>query len=98
MVYRKGELHSWQIDREWPHQVALRADFVSGANYPVIDAFSSKLSRCPRGHTFVRDGAYYVVYCFAVKADADLFRDRFDGETIDPKDRPRWPGTSKRRA
>lgn len=96
MVYRKGELHKGTIDRDWPHQVALRADVVSGANYPVIDAFCRNLSRCPRGHTFVRDGTYCVVACFAKKADADLFRDRFDGEIIDPKDRPRWPGSKRR--
>jgi hypothetical protein len=97
MVYRKGELHKGQIDREWPHQVALRADLVSGANFPIVDAYSRNLSRCPRGHTFMREGTYYVVYCFAVRADAELFRDHFSGEIIDPKDRPRWPGASRGR-
>ena len=64
MVYRKGELHKGRIDREWPHQVALRADAVSGANFPIVDGFSRRLSRCERGHSFVRDGQDYVVYCF----------------------------------
>jgi hypothetical protein len=86
MVYR---------NRDWPHQVALRGDFVSGANFPLIDAFSRNLSRCPRGHTFIRDGHDYVVYCFAVKADAESFRNRFDGEMVDPKKRPRWPGSKR---
>jgi hypothetical protein len=29
----KGEQHKGQIDRQWPHQVALRTPFVSGANF-----------------------------------------------------------------
>jgi hypothetical protein len=95
MVYRKGELHKGQIDRNWPYQVALRADRVSGANFPIIDAFSRSLSRCPRGHTFVRDGNDYVVFCFAVESDAELFRNRFNGEMVDPKKRPRWPGSKR---
>ena len=96
MAYRKGELHKGRIDREWPHQVALRADAVSGPNFPIVDDFSRKLSRCERGHTFVRDAHDYVVYCFAVKADAEVFRQRFNGEIIEPKNRPRWPGSKRR--
>jgi hypothetical protein len=96
MVYRKGELHKGRIDREWPHQVALRADAASGANFSIVDGFSRKLSRCERGHSFIRDGHDYVVYCFSVKADAELFRDRFDGEMIDPSEQPPWPASNRR--
>jgi hypothetical protein len=95
MVYRKGELHKGQIDRDWPYQVALRADRVSGASFPIIDAFTRNLSRCPRGHAFRRDGHDYVVFCFAVATDAALFRERFDGEMVDPEIRPRWPGSKR---
>lgn len=73
----------------------MRGDCVSGANYPIIDVFSRNLSRCPRGHTFVRDGHDYVVFCFAVEADTEAFRERFNGEIVDPKKRPRWPGSKR---
>jgi hypothetical protein len=33
------------------------------------------------------------VFCFAERAHAEQFRERFGGEFIDPKDRPKWPGS-----
>lgn len=96
MVYRKGELSKAAIDREWPYQVALPAEQVRGSEYVTKHEFCRDLSLCTRGHTFQRDGRYYVVFCFAEKAHADLFRERFGGECMDPKDRPRWPGSRRR--
>jgi hypothetical protein len=60
VVYREGELSKGTIDREWPHQVALRADFVAGRNFPIIHEFCRPLSLCPRGHFFYRpaDGTH----------------------------------------
>jgi hypothetical protein len=92
VVYRKGELSKGTIDREWPHQVALRADFVAGRNFTVIHEFCRALSICSRGHSFRRDSTDYVVFCFADRAHAEQFRDRFAGEFIGPKSRPKWPG------
>ena len=48
MVYRKGELSKASIDRGWPHQVALPACRVNGANYVTVHLFcdNEKLSRC----------------------------------------------------
>jgi hypothetical protein len=34
-----------------------------------------------------------MTFCFARSEDAKKFRDRFDGNFLDPKDRPKWPGT-----
>jgi hypothetical protein len=31
------------------------------------------------------------VFCFAEREHAELFRERFGGEFIDPKDRLKWP-------
>ena len=95
MVYRKGELSKDTMDRQWPHQVALRADFVSGANFPVIHEFCRSLSLCPRGHFFYRDGIGFNVFCFAERAHAEQFQRRFGGEFIDPKDRLKWPGSRR---
>ena len=55
MTSRKGELTPATIDREWPHQVALAADQVKGANNAVIHEFCRGLSLCPRNHTVQRE-------------------------------------------
>jgi hypothetical protein len=47
MVRRKGELSSRIIDRDWPHQVALRADLVKGRSSEIKDEFCRDLSLCP---------------------------------------------------
>jgi hypothetical protein len=49
------------IDRAWPHQVALRADRCTGANWVLIHEW---LSLCSRGHYFYRDAVGFNVYCF----------------------------------
>jgi hypothetical protein len=61
---------------------------------PVMRAirdFCKGLSLCPRGHYFYRDTIGFNVYCFAEPEHAEQFCNRFDGELVDPKDRPRWP-------
>jgi hypothetical protein len=95
VVYRKGELSKGTMDRQWPHQVALPAARCSGHNYVTIRLFSECLSLCPRTHSFRRDDTDMLVFCFAQRAHAESFRDRFGGEFIDPKDRPKWPGTQR---
>jgi hypothetical protein len=70
MTYRKGELSTAGIDRGWPHQVALPASQVTGANYNIVHGFCRKLSLCERGHSVQRDGIGYVVFCFADPARA----------------------------
>jgi hypothetical protein len=96
VVYRKGELSKGTIDREWPHQVALRADRCTGHNYVTIRLFCERLSLCSRGHSFHRDSIDMNVFCFAERAHAEKFQVRFGGEFIDPKSRPKWPGTKRR--
>jgi hypothetical protein len=100
MVRRKGEITSAQIDREWPHQVALPADLVRGSNYVVIHDFcrSESLSLSPRGHSFRGDDDWHICFCFAERERAERFQGRFGGELIDPASRPRWPtGRAPRR-
>jgi hypothetical protein len=57
--------------------------------------FCEGLSLCPRGHSFRRDDTDMSVFCFSVRADADKFQQRFGGEFIHPKDRPKWPGSRR---
>jgi hypothetical protein len=93
VIYRRGELSKAAIDRNWPHQVALHAEHCSGHGYVTIRLFCEGLSLCPRGHFFRRDNADMNVFCFAEREHAERFRERFGGELIDPKDRPKWPGS-----
>ena len=93
---RKGELSAAMIDRDWPHQVAIDAASSTGAVHVRILAFCKPLSLARRGHTFVENGRYVSVYCFAVPEHADAFMREFGGRIIDPKDRPRWPGGRRR--
>jgi hypothetical protein len=95
VVYRKGELSKGATDRQWPHQVALPASHCSGRNYVTIRLFCESLSLCPRTHSFRRHDRDMLVFRFAEREHAEKFRDRFGGESIDPKDRPKWPGTTR---
>jgi hypothetical protein len=96
MVRRKGELNSRGIDKGWPHQIALRSEATYGERYVAARLFCEGLSLCPRSHCFVRDDGYWNVWCFAVRDDAEKFRAQYGGEFLDPKDRPKWPGKSRR--
>jgi hypothetical protein len=87
MIYRKGELSSAMIDRDWPHQVALLASVSEGSGYKIVHDFCQDLSLCPRGHAVNRDGLRYNVFCFAAAADAEKFMQRFGGEKFDPAKR-----------
>jgi hypothetical protein len=93
VIYRRDELSKATIDRDWPHQVALPAYRRTGGNYVTIHLFCDGLSLCPRGHSFYRDGTDMNVFCFAERAHAEQFRERFGGEFLDPKSRPKWPGS-----
>ena len=93
VIYRRGELSKATIDRDWPHQVALPAYRWTGGNYVTIRLFCEGLTLCPRGHSFYQDGTDMNVFCFAEREHAEQLRERFGGEFIDPRDRPKWPGT-----
>ena len=93
MGYRKGELNKSTIDRQWPHQVALPAYRCRGHEYVTLHLFCEGLSLCPRGHSFYRDDAEMVVFCFGELEHAEKFSLRFGGEFVAPADRPRWPGS-----
>lgn len=93
MSRRKGELGTFAIDRQWPHQVALPNPL--GAAFPDIVAFCQERGASPRNHTYFDDG-WRIAFCFATAADAAAFQARFGGQPIDPKTRPPWPGSKRR--
>jgi hypothetical protein len=85
---RKGELSPAQIDRGWPHQVALPSSQVV-REFGAIEAFCRDLSRAPRGHSVVHENQWFNVYCFADPDHAQRFMARFGGERFKPEERGR---------
>jgi hypothetical protein len=67
-----------------------------GRNYGTIRPFCDeyRLSLCTRGHSIRRDDLDMLVFCFAERAHAEKFQQRFGGDFLDPKDRPN--GRAKR--
>lgn len=94
MSRRKGEMTKEQIDREWPHQVALPAWFVNGKYYMILHRFCRGLSVCDRHQGYRRDdGGEMIVYCFKERSDAEYFHMHFpNGEFVKPEERPKWAG------
>jgi hypothetical protein len=61
MVYRKGELSLATIDREWPHQLALSAEYLRGNNCIIVERFCRGLSVCSRNRKYWRDGKEHLL-------------------------------------
>ena len=90
MSRRKGELSNAAIDRQWPHQIALKAPL--GKRLPDILEFCRRCGAAPRHPSFRRGDEDWACIAFKDEADAQAFRDRFGGQPMEPKDRPKWPG------
>jgi len=88
MTRRKGELTPAGIDRSWPHQIALLAELSLGKLGAEQDDFchGNRLLRCQRFHFVTFEDKSYVVHCFATKANAQTFLDRYGGEWFDPRE------------
>jgi len=69
-VRRKGELSPSRVDRDWPHQIVLKANDCTGQQYNAMHDFCADLSLCPLGHSFVQDDAWMRVFCFAERERA----------------------------
>jgi hypothetical protein len=89
MTRRKGEYTKSRLDREFPHQVIVSADRCAGANSATIESLCKTLTLGPRHHSVFHQDRWHLVYCFADAAHAELFQEKFGGETFDPKARGR---------
>jgi hypothetical protein len=56
VVYRKGELSRATIDREWPHQLALSAEFLRGKNCIIVERFTSDAAHVSAQEEWVKNG------------------------------------------
>ena len=95
MVYRKGELSKAEMDRQWPHQIALPAYRCIGHRYLTIQFFceAQRLSLCRCRHSFRENDLDMTFFCFAERAHAEQFQARFGGDFLDRIDPPKWPGS-----
>lgn len=83
--YRKGEMTKGAVDRDYPHQVVLRAELTVGKNFDLAREFCRDLSLSPRGHCQRKMDVDYNIWCFADPAHADAFQERFGGERLTAK-------------
>ena len=93
MSRRRGEMSPAQLDREYPHQVMVPADWHLTLPAQGFYLQGRKLSLAPRHHSVYVGGSWRTIYCFAEAADADLFCAHVAGERFDPRRRgrgPRW--------
>jgi hypothetical protein len=83
MTRCKGEITRRQLDRQWPHHVALPAEAVRDlANAETVRGFAATLSAAPLTYHMIREDRSYVAFCFATAEAAQGFAERFGGEVL----------------
>lgn len=81
---RKGELSPAEVDRRWPHQVAV--EIPAGHGLGIVPATGPLSSLCARGHDVACDGKRCRVFCFSDPDQATHFRGIMGGIEFDPRD------------
>lgn len=87
MNKRKGQMSQAEINRRWPHQIAIPAEICRGPLRPAIIEFCKPYPDSGSPFQLHHEGQSYLVKCFPEKAIADEFIRRFGGEPFDPAER-----------
>lgn len=87
MTPSQGEPPRGLVDRQWPHQLALRKELCTGQNYERPRAFCSDLRVYSLHPTVMEGDQHYLVFCFAEPEDAIQFKEAFNGIPFYPEDR-----------
>jgi hypothetical protein len=85
MTRARGPLSRTLVNREYPHQVLVRAENVGGKMLDKVTDFHVKLGIPTKSRSIRKDDACYSLYCFADRKHAELFRVMFGGEVIQVK-------------
>ncbi len=95
---RKGELSPAEIDRNWPHQVAVASAKCVGRSNYIMRKFCEyrRLSLCERGHAVMYRDIWYNDYSFATPEHAGLSMATFASEPFNPADRGRGHSWNRR--
>jgi hypothetical protein len=87
---RKGGITRKQLDRQWPHHVALSAEAARGpANAETVRGFAASLRAAPLTYHLTREDRDYVVFCFPSQEAAQAFQAWVGGELLPVADEPR---------
>jgi hypothetical protein len=83
MIHRKGESTKADLQRRWPHHVALPADKLRGLmNSEIVRTAAVALSAAPQTYSVRRGDLDFVVFCFTKPVNAAVFSQRFGGKRL----------------
>ena len=77
---RRGQPSRTVLDREYPHQVLVRAENLGGKTLDKVADFHVKLGISTKSRSIRKDDAWYTLYCFADPNHDKLFQVMFGGE------------------
>jgi hypothetical protein len=72
MTRARGQLSRALLNREYPHQVLVRAENVGGKMLDKVSDFHVKLGIPTKTRSIRKDDAWYSLHCFADREHAKL--------------------------
>lgn len=95
MIRRKGQVTQQQIDRDFPHQVAIRIQAADRIREMHEFCHARRHCQPPDRRRRVLEVVEYTRFCFADHADADAFVAKFGGVRVRTKPKHRDGSAAK---